>query len=102
MDFPKYQYSKFIGQNQIVVRTNLVEEFEEMVVYVDDFKKIQPAPLTKPSVSVDDFYEKHICPTHGTQMRERTKVDGSGTYWDHRQKNEAGVWQKCFGKGWLK
>ena len=29
-DFPKIQYSKFIGENQIVIRTDIEEEFESL------------------------------------------------------------------------
>lgn len=49
------------------------------------------------SVSVDDFEKNHICPTHGTQMRERT--GSQGKWYDHRQQFE-GVWKKCSGGGW--
>jgi hypothetical protein len=61
----------------------------------------------KKYVSADDFYEKHICPTHKVQMKERiskTKVDEEGKpliYWDHRQEVD-GKWEVCFGKGFNK
>lgn len=37
MDFPKYQYSRFIGQDQIVIRSNDKAEFEGMLTYVNSF-----------------------------------------------------------------
>ena len=105
-DFPKYQYSKFIGQDQIVVRSDDKVEFENMVGYVKNFgvNPTQPsptAPTAVPNVSVDQFEQNHTCPTHGVQMTQgwsKTKKDEQGnplSYYFH--KDEMG--SMCFGKG---
>lgn len=58
-NFNKLQYSKFVGQNQFVVRSNDKAEFIELVTFIDDFivklpkettipKNAQPMPLPAP------------------------------------------------------
>ena len=104
-DFPKYQYSKFIGQDQIVVRSDDKVEFENMVGYVKNFgskpEQIE-SPTVIPNVSVDKFEKDHICPTHGVQMTQgwsKTKKDDQGnpvSYYFH--KDVPG--NMCFGKGY--
>lgn len=101
-DFPKYQYSRFIDQDQIVVRTDNKEEFIEMVDLAKNFGKSPADPVKSvvPNVSVDEFEDNHVCPTHGTTMKERVSKTKGTTYYDHREQQD-GVWKRCFGKGWL-
>ena len=47
-NFPKLQYSKFIGQDQIVVRSNDQKEFLDNIAFVEDF--ISKQPKNVPSV----------------------------------------------------
>jgi len=115
--FPKYQYSQFDVHHtgdQMVVRSNDETEFKKMVDYVRGLKTPQQPQPVKPTtpvvqpevrVSVDQFEQDHNCPTHGVPMKQReskkrdVKTGKPIIYWDHRRQ-ENGVWEKCFGKGW--
>ncbi len=53
-NFNKLQYSKFVGQDQFVVRSNNKVEFLDLVAFIDDFcsktttpKKTTVAPVQK-------------------------------------------------------
>ena len=100
MDYPKYQYSKMLNGDQIVVRSEDKKEFEEMVEYAMEFYKVQPSPVMetppKINVSVDDFDKSHICPAHGIQMVSRISKKTNEPYWSHRSSEG----ELCFGKGY--
>jgi len=110
-NYPKFQYSRFIGEDQIVVRSEDKGEFEKLVEFVKGFGK-EPvvtkgyASTGNPPVTADDFENKHICPEHNVQMKEgvsKTKFEQDGKtpkkYWSHVKK-EGDKWIWCFGKGW--
>ena len=94
-NFNKLQYSKFIGQDQIVVRSNDKTEFLDLIEFVDDFvtkmpkndpvvpvgaKKQVQAVVTTPKTQPDT----KICPIHTAKMYYH---DGQyGPFWSHGNK----------------
>lgn len=112
----KLQWSKFIGPDrseQVVVRSDDPAEFEELKSYVetmfasssknDPRVHVEDLP-TYPEVNQTNPYEEtpdqeHVCKTHHKQMKERINKRTGGVFYDHRMKNEAGVWLMCNGDG---
>jgi len=89
--FPKLQFSKFIGQDQVVVRSDDKTEFLDLVTFIEDFIKKQPSTqqtVQKPTVSqqVSKSNTKE-CPIHpGVMMYLK---DGKfGPYYSHGNKAE--------------
>ncbi len=93
--FPKLQFSKFIGQDQVVVRSDDKTEFLDLVTFIEDFVKKQPIiqqtvqkPVAGQQVSKSDT---KMCPIHDVEMKGR---EGKfGRFYSH---NINGTW--CNGK----
>ena len=100
INYPKFQYSKMLNGDQIVVRSEDKTEFEDLVKYVRSFYKVErtdPYKDVKTNVSVDEFEDNHICPAHGVQMESRVSKNTGKPYWSHRSSEGA----LCFGKAYL-
>lgn len=65
--FNKLQYSKFVGQDQFVVRSNDKTEFMELVAFIDDF--VTKLPKEKVATPIKQEASK-TCPKCGSVMIE--------------------------------
>lgn len=104
--FPRFQYSEFIKNGrdgQFVVRGYDWETFKKDV---EDARQLfgAQAPVGQPEVLVSGgtpaaaVDEARFCDEHQVALKLREMPNGA-KFWDHRRKNEAGVWQRCYGKG---
>lgn len=106
-EFPKFQYSHFIGQDQIVVRCDTIEEFEKAIQDVKDthnkmFQSTNSKEEQNIDLSIEDTEESHFCKLHNKEMKLRY-----GEVWDHRSTlnkdfkyDKEGNWYWCQGHGW--